>query len=145
MLDGLFSDRAIRVIGFAIEEADSLNHVYLGTEHILLGVTRETDGLASLALRELGVSTDEIRSLVLRLLNPQKDARTTKIKWTPRARKVIEYAIAEASPHNRPVGTESILLGLLRENDGVAATVLQEFEVTLDKVRGFVETMQLET
>jgi ATP-dependent Clp protease ATP-binding subunit ClpA len=123
-----FTDRARRVIPLAQEEAQRLNHNYIGTEHLLLGLLREGDGVAAKALASLGISLEAVRAQVEELIGQGQTAPTGHIPFTPRAKKVLDLSQREALQlgHNY-VGTEHILLGLIREGDGVAEQVLARF------------------
>ena len=131
-----FSERARRVLSLAQEEAQRFNHNYIGTEHILLGLVRETDGVAAKVLTNLGVELNKVRSAVEFIIGRNESSTSSEIGLTPRAKKVIELAVDEArrSNHNY-IGTEHLLIGLMREGDGVAAGVLENLGVDLDKVR----------
>ncbi len=132
-----FSERARRVLSLAQEEAQRFNHNYIGTEHILLGLVRETDGVAAKVLANLGLELNKVRSAVEFIIG--KGERTTpgEIGLTPRAKKVIELAVDEARRLNHHyIGTEHLLIGLMREGEGVAAGVLESMGANLDKVRG---------
>jgi len=131
-----FSERARRVLTSAQEEAQHLNHSYIGTEHILLGLTREEEGVAGKVLNNLGVSLSKVRSAVEYIIGHGEKAVTSEIGLTPRAKRVIELAIDEARRlgHNY-IGTEHLLLGLLHEGEGIAASVLESFNITLEQVR----------
>jgi len=131
-----FSERARRVLSLAQEEAQRFNHNYIGTEHVLLGVVRETDGTAAKVLAGLGVELNKVRSAVEFIIGRGERSVGGEIGLTPRAKKVIELAVDEARrlSHNY-IGTEHLLIGLMREGDGVAAGVLESLGVTLDKVR----------
>ena len=132
-----FSERARRVLSLAQEEAQLFNHNYIGTEHILLGLVRETDGVAAKVLTSLGVELTKVRSAVEFIIGRGERATPGEIGLTPRAKKVIELAVDEARrlSHNY-IGTEHLLIGLLREGEGVPAGVLESLGVNLDKVRG---------
>ena len=132
-----FSERARRVLSLAQEEAQRFNHNYIGTEHILLGLVRETDGVAAKVLTSLGVELTKVRSAVEFIIGRGERATPGEIGLTPRAKKVIELAVDEARrlSHNY-IGTEHLLIGLLREGEGVPAGVLESLGVNLDKVRG---------
>jgi ATP-dependent Clp protease ATP-binding subunit ClpC len=134
-----FTDRARRVVVFAQEEARLLNHNYIGTEHLLLGLLREGDGVAAKALESLGISLDDVRTQVQDIIGQGSEAPSGHIPFTPRAKKVLELSLREALElgHNY-IGTEHILLGLGREGEGVAAQVLVKQGATLDAVRGAV-------
>ncbi|MBF8267085.1 MAG: ATPase domain protein [Dehalococcoidia bacterium] len=131
-----FSERARRVLSLAQEEAQRFNHNYIGTEHILLGLVREADGVAARVLLNQGVELGKIRSAVEFIIGKGERHTPGEIGLTPRAKKVIELAVDEARRLNHHyIGTEHILIGLMREGEGVAAGVLESLGVTLDKVR----------
>jgi len=131
-----FTDRARRVVVLAQEEARLLNHNYIGTEHILLGLLNEGEGIAAKALESLGISLNAVREQVVEIIGQGQQAPTGHIPFTPRAKKVLELSLREALQlgHNY-IGTEHILLGLIREGEGVAAQVLQKLGAELQKVR----------
>jgi ATP-dependent Clp protease ATP-binding subunit ClpA len=131
-----FSDRARRVVVLAQEEARTLNHDYIGTEHILLGLMHEGEGVAAKALESLGISLDAVRRQVEEIIGQGQQAPSGHIPFTPRAKKVLELADREARAlgHNY-IDTEHILLGLIREGDGVAAQVLVKLGADLNRVR----------
>ncbi len=131
-----FTDRARRVVVLAQEEARLLNHNYIGTEHILLGLIHEGEGVAARALEELGIDLDSVRTQVVEIIGQGSQAPTGHIPFTPRAKKVLELSLREALQlgHNY-IGTEHILLGLIREGEGVAAQVLVKLGAELTKVR----------
>jgi hypothetical protein len=131
-----FTDRARRVVVLAQEEARMLNHNYIGTEHILLGLIREREGVGARALESLGISLDAVRLQVEGIIGRGQEAPSGHIPFTPRAKKVLELSLREAVQlgHNY-IGTEHILLGLIREGDGVAAQVLVRLGAALDRVR----------
>ena len=132
-----FSERARRVLSLAQEEAQRFNHNYIGTEHILLGLVRENEGTAAKVLGGLGIELNKIRSAVEFIIGKGDTAASGEIGLTPRAKKVIELAVDEARRLNHHyIGTEHLLIGLMREGEGVAAGVLESLGVTLDKVRG---------
>ncbi|HLS89246.1 MAG TPA: Clp protease N-terminal domain-containing protein, partial [Sphingobacteriaceae bacterium] len=134
---GRYSERAQRVIVLAQEEARRLNYNYVGTEHLLLGLIREGTGIAAKALQSLGINLDQVRGEVEKIIGRGNAPMTGEIGYTPRAKKVVmELAPEEARllGHNY-VGTEHILLGLIREGEGVAARVLENMGADLDKVR----------
>ncbi|MGZ6978137.1 MAG: Clp protease N-terminal domain-containing protein, partial [Acidimicrobiia bacterium] len=120
-----FTDRARRVVVLAQEEARLLNHNYIGTEHILLGLIHEGEGVAAKALVSLGISLEAVRAQVEEIIGHGGSAPSGHIPFTPRAKKVLELSLREALQlgHNY-IGTEHILLGLIREGEGVAAQVL---------------------
>ena len=131
-----FTDRARRVIVLAQEEAKALNHNYIGTEHILLGLVREGEGVAAKALESLDISLDAVRAQVQDIIGQGQQKPTAHIPFTPRAKKVLELSLREALQlgHNY-IGTEHILLGLIREGEGVAAQVLVKLGADLNRVR----------
>src|SRR3954451_7984351 len=131
-----FTDRARRVVVLAQEEARMLNHNYIGTEHILLGLIHEGEGVAAKALESLNISLDAVRQQVEEIIGQGQAAPTGHIPFTPRAKKVLELSLREALQlgHNY-IGTEHILLGLIRDGEGVAAQVLQKLGADLNKVR----------
>ncbi|RZS55197.1 ATP-dependent Clp protease ATP-binding subunit ClpC [Microcella putealis] len=131
-----FTDRARRVVVLAQEEAKMLNHNYIGTEHILLGLIHEGEGVAAKALESLGISLDSVREQVQDIIGQGQQQPTGHIPFTPRAKKVLELSLREALQlgHNY-IGTEHILLGLIREGEGVAAQVLVKLGADLNKVR----------
>ena len=131
-----FSERARRVLSLAQEEAQRFNHNYIGTEHILLGLVRETDGVAAKVLSNLGVELSKVRSAVEFIIGRGEKSTAGEIGLTSRAKKVIELAVDEARRLNHNyIGTEHLLIGLMREGEGVAAGVLESLGVNLDKVR----------
>jgi hypothetical protein len=134
-----FTDRARRVVVLAQEEARHLDHNYIGTEHILLGLIHEGEGVAAMALTELGISLEAVRAEVGEIVGRGDQAPTGHIPFTPRAKKVLELSLREALGlgHNY-IGTEHILLGLIREGQGVAAQVLVKLGAGLDRVRQVV-------
>jgi len=131
-----FSERARKVLSLAQEEAQRFNHNYISTEHILLGLVRESEGVAAKVLSNLGVELTKVRSSVEFIIGRGERPATGEIGLTPRAKKVIELAVDEARRLNHHyIGTEHLLIGLMREGDGVAASVLETLGITLDKVR----------
>ena len=131
-----FTDRARRVVVLAQEEARLLNHNYIGTEHILLGLIHEGEGVAAKALESLGISLEAVRAQVEEIIGQGGQAPSGHIPFTPRAKKVLELSLREALQlgHNY-IGTEHILLGLIREGEGVAAQVLVKLGADLSRVR----------
>ena len=131
-----FTDRARRVVVLAQEEARMLNHNYIGTEHILLGLIHEGEGVAAKALESLGISLEGVRAQVEEIIGQGQQAPSGHIPFTPRAKKVLELSLREALQlgHNY-IGTEHILLGLIREGEGVAAQVLVKLGADLNRVR----------
>ena len=131
-----FTDRARRVVVLAQEEARMLNHNYIGTEHILLGLIHEGEGVAAKALESLGIALEGVRQQVEEIIGQGQQAPSGHIPFTPRAKKVLELSLREALQlgHNY-IGTEHILLGLIREGEGVAAQVLVKLGADLNRVR----------
>ncbi|MCC2630590.1 MAG: clpC [Candidatus Paceibacter sp.] len=140
-----FTDRAQKVMAFANGEAQRFNHEYIGTEHILLGLVKEGQGVGAAILKNLTVELNKVRLEVEKLLKSGPDMVSMgKLLQTPRAKKVIEFAIEEARNLNHNyIGTEHLVLGLLREHDGVAAQVLMNFGLNLEQVRTEIK-IQLE-
>ena len=131
-----FTDRARRVVVLAAEEARMLNHNYIGTEHILLGLIHEGEGVAARALQALGISLEAVRQQVEEIIGQGQEAPSGHIPFTPRAKKVLELSLREALQLGHDyIGTEHILLGLIREGDGVAAQVLVKLGADLNRVR----------
>ena len=131
-----FTDRARRVVVLAQEEARMLNHSYIGTEHILLGLIHEGEGVAAKALESMNISLGAVRELVQETIGQGQQTPSGHIPFTPRAKKVLELSLREALQlgHNY-IGTEHILLGLIREGEGVAAQVLEKLDADLNRVR----------
>jgi ATP-dependent Clp protease ATP-binding subunit ClpC len=137
-----FTDRARRVVVLAQEEARGLNHDYIGTEHLLLGLMREGKGVAARALDGLGVRVDAVAERVEAAAGRGSEAPSGHIPFTPRSKKVLELSLREALDLGHDyIGTEHILLGLLREGEGVAAQVLDGLGVTADGAREQVTTL----
>jgi ATP-dependent Clp protease ATP-binding subunit ClpA len=134
-----FTDRARRVVVLAQEEARLLNHDYIGTEHLLLGLVAEGQGVAAKALESLGIRLEALRSQVEEVIGRGQRAPSGHIPFTPRAKKVLELSLRESQQlgHNH-IGTEHILLGLVREGEGVAAQVLVKLGADLPRVRQVV-------
>jgi ATP-dependent Clp protease ATP-binding subunit ClpA len=131
-----FTERARRVLTYAQEEARSFNHNYIGTEHLLLGLIREGDSVAAEVLRSLSVELDKVRSQVEFIIGRGDHIIVGEVGLTPRAKKVIELAVDEARRlGHHYIGTEHLLLGLVREGEGVAAGVLERLGVNLERVR----------
>src|SRR6187397_2920621 len=131
-----FTDRARRVVVLAQEEARMLNHNYIGTEHILLGLIHEGEGVAAKALESLGIALEGVRQQVEEIIGQGQQAPSGHIPFTPRAKKVLELSLREALQLGHSyIGTEHILLGLIREGEGVAAQVLQKLGADLNRVR----------
>lgn len=135
-----FTDRSRRVLQLANQEAQRFNHEYIGTEHILLGLVKEGNGVAAAVLKNLDIDLRKIRLEVERLVQCGPDMVVIgKLPQTPRAKKVIEYSMEEArSMNHNYVGTEHLLLGLLRENGGIGAQVLQNLGLNLNEVKNEV-------
>jgi ATP-dependent Clp protease ATP-binding subunit ClpA len=131
-----FTDRARQAVDLAEEEARALHHNYIGTEHILLGLIHEGEGVAARALESLGISLDAVRQQVAQIIGQGQQEPQEHIPYTPRAKKVLELSLREAKQlrHNY-IGTEHILLGLIREGHGVAAQVLTALGADLNRVR----------
>src|SRR5471030_788206 len=137
-----FTDRARRVVVLAQEEAKMLNHNYIGTEHILLGLIHEGEGVAAKALESLGISLDAVREQVQDIIGQGQQQPTGHIPFTPRAKKVLELSLRESlNLGHTYIGTEHILLGLNRKNEGVATHILLHFDANADTIR----TTTLET
>jgi ATP-dependent Clp protease ATP-binding subunit ClpC len=131
-----FTERARKVLSLAQEEAQRFNHNYIGTEHLLLGLVREGDGVAAKVLSNLGVELNKVRSAVEFIIGRGDRIVLGDIGLTPRSKKVLELAVDEARRLNHHyVGTEHLLLGLVREGEGIAAGVLESLGVNLEKVR----------
>jgi ATP-dependent Clp protease ATP-binding subunit ClpC len=131
-----FTDRARRVVVLAQEEARMLNHNYIGTEHILLGLIHEGQGVAAKALESLGISFEAVRQQVEEIIGQGQQAPSGHIPFTPRAKTVLELSLRESLQlGHHYIGTEHILLGLLREGEGVAAQVLVKLGADLSRVR----------
>src|SRR5260221_13469954 len=131
-----FTERARQVVVLAQEEARTLKHNYIGTEHILLGLLREEEGLAARVLESLDITTERVRSQVVRIVGSGEEGTSGQIPFTPRAKKVLELALREAlSLGHNYIGTEHILLGLSRENEGVAARILLDFDAEAETIR----------
>ena len=131
-----FTDRARRVVVLAQEEARMLNHNYIGTEHLLLGLVHEGEGIAARALESLGITLNSVREQVQDIIGPGANAPSGHIPFTPRAKKVLELSMREAIQLNHGyIGTEHILLGMVRANEGVANQVLAKLGVEPAAVR----------
>jgi ATP-dependent Clp protease ATP-binding subunit ClpA len=131
-----FTDRARRVVVLAQEEARRLDHNYIGTEHLLLGLVHERQGVAAKALESLGIRLDAVRQQVEQIIGRGQQPPSAHIPFTPRAKKVIELARRESEAMGHAyIGTEHLLLGLVREGDGVAAQVLVQLGADLNRVR----------
>src|SRR6184192_302698 len=131
-----FTERARRVLTLAQEEAQRFNHGYIGTEHLLLGLVREGEGVAAKVLANMSIELNKVRSAVEFIIGRGDRMVAGDIGLTPRAKKVIELAVDEARRLNHAyIGTEHILLGLVREGEGIAAGVLESLGVNLERVR----------
>jgi ClpA/ClpB-like protein len=134
-----FTERARKAVVLAQEEARSLKHDYIGTEHLLLGLLRVEEGMAARVLATLAITVDAVRAQVAQMIGEGDEAMHGQIPFTPRAKKVLELSLREALAvgHNY-IGTEHILLGLVRENDGVAARIMLELGADAERVRAAV-------
>jgi len=131
-----FSQRARAVFTLAQEEAERFNHNYIGTEHLLLGLIRESEGVAAKVLTDLGIKLDKVRSAIEFTVGRGSQAPSGERSMTPRAKRVIELAVTEARDlGHHYIGTEHLLLGLVREGEGIAAGTLESLGLTLNKVR----------
>ena len=137
-----FSERARRALTRAQEEAQHFGHNYIDTEHILLGLIGEEEGVANKVLINLGVAANKVRAAVEFVVGRGERSNTGEVGLTPRAKKVIELAVEEARRLNHSyIGTEHLLLGLLKEHEGTAAGVLESFGVNLDKVQSEIQSI----
>jgi hypothetical protein len=137
-----FTERARHVVVLAQEEARMLKHNYIGTEHLLLGLLREKEGLAARALESAGVSLERVRAEIVGIVGSGEEVTTGQIPFTPRAKNVMELGLREAlSLGHNYIGTEHLLLGLAREGDGVAVRILGELGVEPERLRGEVIEM----
>ncbi|MGA0870265.1 MAG: Clp protease N-terminal domain-containing protein, partial [Planctomycetota bacterium] len=132
-----FTDRAKKVMSFARQEAQKFNHEYIGTEHILLGLVQEGSGVAANVLKNMNIDLEKVRHEVEKIVKTGPSMVTMgQLPFTPRAKKVLELSMEEASQLNHNyIGTEHLLLGLIKENEGIAAQVLRNRGVQLDEVR----------
>ncbi len=131
-----FTERARQIVVLAQEEARAFKHNYIGTEHILLGLLREEEGLARRVLESLDITIAEVRAQVGCIVGQGGEVTSGQIPFTPRAKKVLELSLREAlSLGHNWIGTEHILLGLVRENEGVAARILLDFDADAEKIR----------
>jgi ATP-dependent Clp protease ATP-binding subunit ClpC len=137
-----FAEQARRVVVFAQEEARGLKHNYIGTEHILLGLLREEDGLAAHVLASLDVTLERVRAEVVRIVGSGEEPTEGQVPFTPRTKHVLELALRESlSLGHVQVGTEHVLLGLVREGEGVAARILRDLDADLEQIRNEVIRM----
>jgi ATP-dependent Clp protease ATP-binding subunit ClpA len=139
-----FTERARQAVVYAQEEARTLRHNYIGTEHILLGLLREEQGLAARTLVSLDITLERVRAQVVRIVGSGEEVSAGQIPFTPRAKKVLELALREAlglGLGHDYIGTEHILLGLVRENEGVAARILLDFDADPETIRREVTGM----
>ena len=134
-----FTERAREVVVLAQEEARALKHNYIGTEHLLLGLLREEEGIAARVLESLDITLEEVRAQVARIVGSGDELSAGQIPFTPRSKKVLELSLREALTlgHNW-IGTEHVLLGVAREDDGVAMAILRDLDVDADKIRNGV-------
>src|SRR5947207_11629200 len=138
-----FTERARRVVFFAQEEAARLGENYVGTEHLLLGLLRENDSVAARILDHLGIALGQVRASVEKQVTPGHGNLGQDMQLTPRAKRVIDLAYEEARQlNNNYIGTEHLLLGLIREGDGLAARVLVSLDVDLERTRREVHALQ---
>jgi ATP-dependent Clp protease ATP-binding subunit ClpC len=134
-----FTERARQVVVLAQEEARMLKHNYIGTEHILLGLLREEAGVAAQVLKSLDITVERVRPEVMRIVGSGEEAVSRQIPFTPRVKRVLELALREAlSLGHNYIGTEHILLGLARENEGVAVRILLDFDADCETIRNAV-------
>ncbi|MCR1898714.1 ATP-dependent Clp protease ATP-binding subunit [Irregularibacter muris] len=133
---GRFTEKAQQALVFAQQEASSLNHNYVGTEHLLLGLIRQGDGVAAVSLKNLGVDLEKVRNEIVKIIGTGDEGNSKIVGYTPRTKRVLELSLAEARSlgHNY-IGTEHLLLGLIREGEGVAAKVLHDLDISFDKTR----------
>jgi ATP-dependent Clp protease ATP-binding subunit ClpC len=137
-----FTERARQVVVLAQDEARHLKHNYIGTEHLLLGLLREDEGLAARVLESLHVTLEEARAQVARIVGTGDEVAPGQIAFTPRAKEVLELSLREARALRHDyIGTEHILLGIVRENEGVAARILLDFDADAEKIREAVFRM----
>jgi hypothetical protein len=137
-----FTERARQVVVLAQDEARALRHNYIGTEHILLGLLREEEGVAARVLESLDIRLQELRAQVALIVDPGNEMPTGQIPFTPHAKTVLDLALREAvSLGHSYIGTEHILLGLVREDEGVAARLLLDFDADAEKIRNAVIRM----
>jgi hypothetical protein len=137
-----FTERARQVVILAQEEARTLKHNHIDTEHILLGLLRVEEGLAARVLESLGITVERVRAEVMRIVGSGEEVTSAQLPFTPRAKNVLELALREAlSLGHNYIGTEHILLGLVRENEGVAARILLDFDADSEKIRNEVICM----
>jgi len=137
-----FSKRARRSLAYAQEEARRLNHPYIGTEHLLLGLVREENSVAARVLRSLGVEADTVRSAVEEIIGSGEQPVMSRIGLSPRTKRIIELAVSQAREMgNNYIGTEHLLLGLIEEGEGVAVDVLQSLGVTMERVRAKTDSL----
>jgi ATP-dependent Clp protease ATP-binding subunit ClpC len=134
-----FTERAREVVVLAQEEARALKHNYIGTEHLLLGLLREEEGIAARVLATLDVTIEQVRAQVEQIVGRGEEVTGGQIPFTPRAKKVLELSLREAlSLGHNYIGTEHVLLGLARENDGVGARILLDLGIDAEKIRDTV-------
>ena len=137
-----FTERARQVVVLAQEEARTLKHNYIGTEHILLGLLREEEGLAARVLESLDITVERVRAQVVRIVGSGEEVTSGQIPFTPRAKKVLELALREAlSLGHNYIGTEHVLLGMVRENEGVATRIMLDFGADAERIRNEVIRM----
>ncbi len=139
---GRFTEKAQQALVFGQQEANELNHNYVGTEHLLLGLIRQGDGIAAVALKNLGIDLEKVRNEVIKIIGRGNSGNTQIVGYTPRTKKVLELSMAEARTLNHNyIGTEHLLLGLIKEGEGVAAKILNDLGVNIEKARQEVLNM----
>jgi ATP-dependent Clp protease ATP-binding subunit ClpA len=137
-----FTERARQVVVLAQDEARSLKHNYIGTEHLLLGLLREEEGIAARLLESMHITLDEVRAQVAEIIGVGQEVESGQIPFTPRAKKVLELSLREAqSMRHNYIGTEHILLGLARTNEGVAVQILRDFQADAETIRNEIIRM----
>jgi ATP-dependent Clp protease ATP-binding subunit ClpC len=137
-----FTERARQVVVLAQDEAHSLNHNYIGTEHLLLGLLREEEGIAARVLTSLDITVEEVRAQVSRIVGLGEEAAAGDAPFTPRAKRVLELSLREAlSMGHNWIGTEHVLLGIARENEGVASAILLDLGADANTIRDEVVRM----
>jgi ATP-dependent Clp protease ATP-binding subunit ClpC len=137
-----FTERARQVVVLAQEEARTLKHNYIGTEHILLGLLREEEGLAARVLESLDITVERVRARVVRIVGSGEEVASGQIPFTPEAKKTLEMALRESQSLGcNYIGTEHLLLGMARENEGVGTRILLDFDVDSERIRNEVVRM----
>jgi ATP-dependent Clp protease ATP-binding subunit ClpC len=137
-----FTERARQVVVLAQDEARALGHNYIGTEHLLLGLLREEEGMAALVLESLDITAEKVRAALAAIVGRGNEVTSGEIPFTPRAKQVLELALQEAlSLKHNYIGTEHVLLGLAREGQGVAWRILLDFDADAEKIRSEISRM----